>query len=157
MTLKHAKGNLLRLAEAGEFNIIVQGCNCFCTMASGIAREIRETYPEAYAVDLQTVRGDYDKLGNYTVMLGKQFNIINAYTQYDFNSGGSTNDVFEYTSFAMILQKLAHQYPICKFGFPYIGMGLAGGDKTRIIAMLEEFSDKIDATGGSVTLVEFAP
>ena len=39
--LKHTKGNLLDLAEAGEFDIVVQGCNCFNTMGGGIAREIR--------------------------------------------------------------------------------------------------------------------
>ena len=38
--LKHAKGNLLDLAEAGEFDIVVQGCNCFCAMGGGIAREL---------------------------------------------------------------------------------------------------------------------
>lgn len=155
--MRHVKGNLLKLAAAGEFNVIVQGCNCFCTMGSGIAREIRETHPEAYEVDLKTIKGDYNKLGTYTVMLGKRFNIINAYTQYGFNSGGANEDVFEYTSFAMILQKLAHEYPTCKFGFPRIGQGLAGGDPTRIMSMLSDFSDKIEATGGSVTLVEFAP
>lgn len=30
--LKHVKGNLLNLAEAGQFDIVVQGCNCFNTM-----------------------------------------------------------------------------------------------------------------------------
>ena len=41
------------------------------------------------------------------------------------------------------------------FGFPYIGMGLAGGDSKRIIAMLENFAAKITELGGTVTLVEF--
>ena len=27
--LKHTKGNLLDLAEQGQFDIIVQGCNCY--------------------------------------------------------------------------------------------------------------------------------
>ena len=42
-----------------------------------------------------------------------------------------------------------------RFGFPLIGMGLAGGDKERIMAMLEDFSRRVEAKGGSVTLVEF--
>jgi hypothetical protein len=41
------------------------------------------------------------------------------------------------------------------FGFPYIGMGLAGGDKQRIISLLEWFTDLVETAGGSVTLVEF--
>jgi hypothetical protein len=32
--LQHTKGNLLDLAEAGEFDIIVQGCNCFNAMGA---------------------------------------------------------------------------------------------------------------------------
>jgi hypothetical protein len=34
-------------------------------------------------------------------------------------------------------------------------MGLAGGDKKRILAMIEDFAKKVSAQGGSVTLVEF--
>jgi hypothetical protein len=79
--------------------------------------------------------------------------IINAYTQYNMSTG---EDVFEYTAFALILQKLAHLYPKKSFGFPYIGMGLAGGDKNRILPMLEEFADTVTKTSGTVTLVEFA-
>jgi O-acetyl-ADP-ribose deacetylase (regulator of RNase III) len=155
--LNKTKGNLITLAEQGWFDVIVQGCNCFNTMGSGIAREIREKYPQAYAVDCETWAGDYGKLGSYTVMLGKEvrvpFDIVNAYTQYDFSRG---KDVFEYVSFAMILQKLAHEYPTRNFGFPYIGCGLAGGDTEVIMAMLEDFAKTISKTGGSVTLVEFA-
>ena len=155
--LKHMKGNLLDLAEQGHFNIIVQGCNCFNTMGSGIAREICERYPDAYDADTRFgYRGDYNKLGNYSVMLGKQFNIVNAYTQFDYNRPGETQDRFEYASFELILQKLARQYAPVSFGFPYIGMGLAGGDKIRIIGMLEWFADEIEKTGSTATLVEFS-
>lgn len=151
------KGDLLKRARAGDFNVIVHGCNCFETMGSGIARQIREEYPEAYEADKNySFAGDYNKLGNYSVMLGKSFNIINAYTQFGFNRGGQNEDVFEYTSFDMILQKLAHQYPTCKFGFPFIGMGLAGGDAERIVASLEWFTETVEKTGGSVTLVEYS-
>lgn len=156
--LKHTKGNLLDLAEAGLFDIVVQGCNCFNTMGGGIAREIRERYPHVAAVDSKTVRGDYTKLGNWTsenVILKNgtiTFDIINAYTQYNMSQG---TDVFEYTAFQLILEKLTFAYPGKRIGLPYIGMGLAGGEKDIIIPMIEWFAERVALEGGTVTLVEF--
>jgi O-acetyl-ADP-ribose deacetylase (regulator of RNase III) len=150
--LKHKKGNLLDLAEAGEFDIIVQGCNCFNTMGGGIAREIRERYPMAALVDYGTLKGDYNKLGNYTTAFTGKFLIVNAYTQYNMSRG---DDVFEYTAFQLILEKLVHEFGDKRIGLPYIGMGLAGGDKDTIIEMIEYFAENVADKCGSVTLVEF--
>ena len=153
--LKHTKGNLLDLAEAGEFDIVVQGCNCFNTMGGGIAREIRERYPVAASVDMETVKGDYRKLGNWTECDAgekNRFTVINAYTQYNMSQG---TDVFEYTAFQLILEKLTFAYPGKRIGLPYIGMGLAGGDKDTIIPMIEWFAERVALEGGTVTLVEF--
>jgi O-acetyl-ADP-ribose deacetylase (regulator of RNase III) len=153
--LKHTKGNLLDLAEAGKFDIIVQGCNCFNTMGGGIAREIRERYPVIASVDMNTVRGDYNKLGNWTESHTgniSRFTIINAYTQYNMSRG---EDVFEYEAFGVILKKLVHFHGTSRIGLPYIGMGLAGGDKDIITAMIENFADNVAEQGGTVTLVEF--
>lgn len=150
--LKHTKGNLLDLAEAGEFDVIVHGCNCFNTMGGGIAREIAERYPSAARVDRNTIYGDYNKLGTWTEVDTGQFKIINAYTQYNMSRG---HDVFQYAAFELILQKLLYVYGKKRIGLPYIGMGLAGGNKNDIIEMIEGFAYFVDDSGGSVTLVEF--
>lgn len=154
--LKHLKGNLLDLAEAGRFDVIVQGCNCFNTMGGGIAKEIRERYPHVSRADSYTKKGDYLKLGNWTdaAVIGDnhEFIVINAYTQYNMSTG---EDVFEYAAFELILQKLIDQYGDEDIGLPYIGMGLANGDSQRIISLIEWFADEVSARGGSVTLVEF--
>lgn len=150
--LKHAKGNLLDMAERGDFDVIVQGCNCFNTMGGGIAREIATRYPLCAEVDSKTQYGDYMKLGTWTYHKEPKFTIINAYTQYNMSTG---EDVFEYVAFELILQKLFRMGAL-RFGFPYIGMGLAGGNKEVIIEMIEEFANNVTNNGGSVTLVEFA-
>ena len=152
MTLKHTKGNLLDLAEAGEFDVIVQGCNCFNTMGGGIAREIRIRYPMAAQVDIETIFAYYNKLGNYTTAFTGKFLIVNAYTQYGMSK---SEDMFEYAAFELICQKLVHSYGDKRIGLPYIGMGLAGGDKKRIITMIEKFATEVTNKGGTVTLVEF--
>lgn len=170
--LQHAKGNLIDMAEAGMFDIIVHGCNCQNTMGSGIAKEIRERYPEVYAEDWRwgdregravysnpaNTRNTIWKLGNYTVTNAgptlSEFKIVNAYTQLHYLPRGM--DHFEYESFRLILRKLSVIYPDKHFGLPYIGMGLAGGDETRIIKMIIDFANDVTDTGGSVTLVEFS-
>jgi O-acetyl-ADP-ribose deacetylase (regulator of RNase III) len=150
--LKHAKGNLIDMAENGDFDVIVQGCNCFNTMGGGIAREIRERYPLCAEIDNLTEAGEYMKLGNWTEYDQGTFLIVNAYTQYNMSQG---TDVFEYTAFQLILEKLAFVYPGKRFGLPYIGMGLAGGDKDIIIPMIRDFAERVALEGGTVTLVEF--
>lgn len=161
--LQLATGNLIDMAEQGLFDVIVHGCNCLNTMGSGIAVEIRTRYPEAYDADTalslklqDDTNSQVQKLGCYSTHLVKgdhKFLIVNAYTQVMFSPRGI--DHFEYASFEVILQKMLHEYGVFKIGFPYIGMGLAGGDKDRIITMIQDFAAQVSAKGGSVTLVEF--
>lgn len=150
--MKIIKGNLLTLAEQGEFDAIVHGCNCFNMMGAGIAREIRTKYPEAYEVDCQTIAGDKDKLGTFTAHVTDKFTIINAYTQYGIGSG---EDVFEYDAFQRVLDNLRNFSTTIRYGFPLIGCGLAGGDKQRIIDMIDGFDIILQLDGGSATIVEF--
>ena len=61
--MKTIQGDLIKLAVAGEFDVIVHGCNCFCTMGAGIAKTIKQKFPTAYQADLATIKGDKTKLG----------------------------------------------------------------------------------------------
>jgi O-acetyl-ADP-ribose deacetylase (regulator of RNase III) len=144
------KGDLIELAEQGYFHIIVHGCNCFCAMASGIAGQISKQYPGAAEIDAQTIRGDRSKLGTFThYQTDMGFYIINAYTQYTFSRG---EDVFEYEAFERFLQNLKQKVITIRsqedidskirIGFPKIGCGLAGGDFTRVLDILLDFSEE---------------
>lgn len=155
--MNNEKGDLLAMARQGLFDVIVHGCNCFCNMGKGIALQVRNEYPEAFAADCETVAGNKDKLGTYTVAQTKDgFTIVNAYTQYHYNHRDNREDLFEYDEFEIILANLLHDYGHLRIGLPYIGMGLAGGDRTRILAYIEDFAQKVEDRGGAVTLVEFA-
>jgi O-acetyl-ADP-ribose deacetylase (regulator of RNase III) len=129
-------------------------------MGSGIAKEIRARYPQAYDADSAmsyTYQKPVLKLGNFSVAadnpIDPKFEIVNAYTQLNYLPRGV--DHFEYESFELILRKLEVIAPDARYGFPYIGMGLAGGDSKRIVHMLCDFADRVEKTGGSATLVEF--
>lgn len=152
--MKLAKGDLLAMAKAGEFDIIIHGCNCFNVMGAGIAAQIAQQFPDAKLADDETVRGDPGKLGTYTIGMGGRLVILNAYTQYGTSNTGK--DVFEYTAFERVLDKIATRFGKWRIGLPMIGMGLAGGDAERIIPIIEAFAERMEKQGGSATLVEFS-
>ena len=52
-SMQTEKGDLIQKARAGEFDVIVHGCNCFCTMGAGIAKTIKQVFPAAYLADLE--------------------------------------------------------------------------------------------------------
>lgn len=168
-------GNLIDMAEAGLFDVIVHGCNCYTTMGSGIAKEIKERYPAAYRVDKQWpikmvmpyIHTPELRLGNFSFAVveapptaphyldceRKKFTIVNAYTQVGFMPRDV--DHFEYASFELILRKLLSVYGDRRVGLPYIGMGLAGGDPEKIIPIIDSYGSQFKDAGGSLTLVRY--
>ena len=126
--MKIIKGDLLRLAKAGRFDVIVHGCNCFCTMGAGIAKSIRAEFPEAFLADLSTQKGDINKLGTYSDAIVRRGNvsitIINAYTQYEYNSKKAN---VSYDAIRSVFRKIKEKYHGKAIGYPAIGAGLGGG------------------------------
>lgn len=154
--IKYVKGDLLELAERGFFDVIVHGCNCFNTMGAGIAAQIAKKYRFAYEADQATKRGDIDKLGTYSwsrkaaekTTEDVLFTIINAYTQYHYGKGSV---FFDYQAFETVLKTLKVKYHNkTRFGFPLIGCGHAGGDRERVLKIL----DDILGVDRDVTVVE---
>lgn len=137
--MKTRTGDLIDLALAGEFDVIVHGCNCYCSMGGGIARAIRARLPEAYEADCATEAGDLTKLGAYTsaqIVRGDvRFTVVNAYTQGDYAGGGRLAD---YDAIQEVFRSIASRFPGARIGYPKIGAGLAGGDWEVISAILEE-------------------
>lgn len=147
-------GDLLQMGADNEFDIILHGCNCFTVMGAGIAAQIAQQFPDAQMADNETLRGDAGKLGTYTIGMSGRLVILNCYTQFGISSTGS--DVFEYTAFQRVLDKIAHRFGKWRIGLPLIGMGLAGGDEGRIVPMIERFAEQVERQGGTVTIVKWA-
>ena len=126
--MKEITGNLIQYAKMGSCDVLVHGCNCFCTMGSGIAKQIRNHFPEAYEADLKTIKGSDKKLGSYsqaTIWNGNhKFTILNAYTQYGWN----TNIIqVDYIALQQVFEKIAIEFKGQRIAYPKIGCGLAGG------------------------------
>ncbi len=149
--MRYLKGDLIQLALSGKFDVIIHGCNCFCSMGAGIARQIRETFPQAYLTDLDTEPGDKNKLGKYSqasIQINeKALTIINGYTQYHYSG---TTVLADYDAIKSLFYQIKLNFSGKKMGYPRIGAGLAGGDWNKI-------SDIIDRQleGEYHTLVEY--
>ena len=78
----YRNSNLIDLAESGEFDVIIHGCNCFHTMGKGIALQLAKKFPEIVNLDKQTKYGDINKLGKFFIYDTGKYIIVNAYTQY---------------------------------------------------------------------------
>lgn len=131
-------GDLLDLAEQGRFDVIVHGCNCQCTMGAGIAKQIKERFPEAYDADLRTGRSA-SKLGSISAAVVQrtwhEFTVVNGYTQVHWRGSGVK---VEYEAIRDVMREVKVRYAGSRIGYPRIGAGLAGGDWARIAGIIEE-------------------
>ncbi|MCL3780779.1 phosphatase [Prolixibacteraceae bacterium JC049] len=149
--MKTVKGDLIQLALAGEFDVIIHGCNCFCTMGAGIAKGIKFNFPEAYAKDLNTESGDENKLGTISfaevkVSTGKLI-VVNAYTQYHY---AGADRLVNYDAVRSAFREVKQKFSDLRIGYPAIGTGLAGGDWNIIATIIDEELD-----GEQHTFVEY--
>lgn len=142
------KGDLISLAKTSRFNIIAHGCNCFHIMGGGIARLIKENFPEAYKADKETEFSSYNKLGTYSVGYSEKhrLRILNLYTQYEPGVASPMCEIpLDYNALRLVLRKVNNDF-IGHLGIPWIGCGLAGGDQQIVYQIMNEELNNIDAT-----------
>lgn len=81
--MKIVRGDLLKLGAEGQFDVIVHGANCQCVMCAGIAKAIRDVFPEAYEADRRTPKADRSKLGTISFAQvwrdGRPLWVVNAW------------------------------------------------------------------------------
>lgn len=135
-------GDIVR--EMFNYDAIVQGCNCFCTMGAGIAGQLAGKYPIVLYKDRRIQGKSIDKLGNICKVVikdgRKTGRVINAYTQYR-----SGRDI-SYAALEMCLRKINGNFKGKKIALPMIGAGIAGGDWLRIRKMINTILVDCDVT-----------
>jgi len=122
-----------------DAHAIIHQANCQNTMGSGIARQIRERYPEAYEADCQTTPGDIRKLGTFSWVKAKDGKFIyNCYSQYRYGrEQRHTNYEAVYTGLSSIEQN-ARELGLTTLSLPYnMGCMLGGGNFHIVNAIIE--------------------
>ncbi len=151
--MKIVHGDLIKLALEGNFDLIIHGCNCFCTMGAGIAKQVKNTFPEAYEADQNTESGSKEKLGTYSntkvTRENNKIEIINAYTQF---APGGDGVLLNYEALRNAFKKIKLNFSGKRIGYPKIGAGLAKGDWRIISRIINE-----ELEGEDHTLVEYKP
>lgn len=127
---------------------IVHQANCFVTMNSGVARAIKDKYPEAFVADFRTKSGDKSKLGTFSwAKTGDNKIIYNMYSQFDFGYQG--NKFTDYDAIKKGLTSVKSHLTSMKgqnatLALPYLmGCDRGGGDWNVVRQIIEDiFSDK---------------
>lgn len=135
MKLEPITGDLIQFAKEGRYQAIVHGCNCFCNMGAGIAKQIKHEFPNAYLADTYTKLGDKKKLGSYSAYDSNGLIVINAYTQYRYSR---TQMQANYKAIRSVFNKININFKGLLIGYPKIGSGLAGGDWNVISRIIDD-------------------
>lgn len=139
--MKEIKGNLFD----GEYDILAHCANSYCTFGAGVAKQIKERYPEAFTADLATKDLGENKLGRYSqaIVNDGKLAIVNIYGQIGIgNDGDPLNRNAQYDLLFDALYTLAIRTAKIRvgekvvIGVPRLGCGLAGGSWRIVEAIL---------------------
>lgn len=145
MSIQYFKQDLTLILQNKEFQVFVHGCNCFCTMGAGIAKRVKQIFPQVYKADKSTKSGDKKKLGTIDIVsVGDLVNpkfVINAYTQYDFGGNKPNVDYKAIESCFISINDFLIKNEFTELTIPKIGAGLAGGDWSVIEEIIKKVID----------------
>ncbi len=128
-------GNIVSMAKNGEIDVLVHGLSCQRTRGKGLAKQIFDEFPEVFAADQATKKGDKSKLGTYQAIPvernGKKFIIVNAYTQvYWSNDQGKLSA--DYKKIKDVFSAINKDFKGQQIHIPRIGTGFGNGDWVTI-------------------------
>ncbi|MFE7817864.1 SLOG family protein [Priestia megaterium] len=140
------KGDLLK----SDCDVMMHQANCQSTMGSGIAKQIKKTFPEVYKVDYESPLSPKEKLGKYTYARVqnqlKPVEVVNLYGQFRYGTDIQHTD-YEALRSAIFgyledLKKRTHNISDLKVGVPkFIGCARGGGDWNIVKGILEEAAE----------------
>lgn len=146
--IEHRVCNLLK---QNDFYAFIHSANCQCTMASGVAKEIKQTYPEVYDADLKTKKGDSSKLGTFSFSKTKDGKVgYNLYGQDKYGYDGKCYTDYNAVKNGLIgIKNHIKQNVSCevKIGLPYKMCSIRGGASwDKIYGIIKDVFEKDSIT-----------
>lgn len=142
---KEVYGDLIELAQQGKFEVLVNECNCLCTMKEGIAPKIARVYGcDDFPMEHEAYSGDINKLGQIDFAFRKGVFLANCYTQY-----GTKNDrdktPGDYEALTLCLRKLNYLFKGKQIGLSRLGCD-SGLEWDTVKQIIEEELKDMDIT-----------
>lgn len=164
--IKYIEGDIIEFAKEGWFDVVVHGCNCFCTMGAGLAPKMAKAFGcDKFEKEKPQYKGDKSKLGTIdyqavTIAVGTDewditemdLIVVNAYTQFDIRRRIVDPPTIDYDALRSAMKQLNATFPGKRIGMPQIGAGLAGGDWNIIESII--IDEMIDC---NIFIVKFKP
>lgn len=134
MKIEYIKGDLFTT----DIKYIMHGCNNQGVMGSGVAKIIREKYPEAYKQYVLRSQEHRWQLGEVQFVETNGKVIVNAISQDNYGRDGAR--YVSYEAITEIMQKIETELSgkVDKIAMPQIGAGLGGGDWDIISSIIEK-------------------
>lgn len=134
--------------QASE-DIICHQVNCMGVMGGGIAKQIREKYPNVYEEYVKYIKehGALNCLGSWQlVSIKNKKSIANVFGQYRFGRNKQYTDYDALSSSLSGVLKVAIEFNK-SIAIPFnIGCGLAGGSWPFVYSMIEDIFQDYDVT-----------
>lgn len=141
MSIKFVNGNILTFPERDEDTIICHQVNCKGVMGAGLAKQIRDKWPDVYdryRLMVETC-GEFMLGSFHEVKVGPHLYVANLYGQVGY---GRDKRYTNYAALTAALFKGMKEYPRATFRIPYgLGCGLAGGDWETVLDIIKGISD----------------
>ena len=141
--LKYVNGDLVK---DKKYTVFCHQVNCIGVMGAGIAKQIRDAYPEVYRNYKQSVGESNARIGtNLYIHTSDNRTCVNMFAQYNY---GRDEQYTDYTAFRKCLTNLKNYAAVLSsdtiIAFPYgIGCGNGGGKWDIIESMLKHFAHEV--------------
>ena len=141
--IKTIQGNMLTDVTEGY---MIHGCNCQGIMGSGIAKEVKERFPEAYRLYREYYEDNALLLGDIIdYWITEDLVLVNCMAQEFYGSDKRHLDYEALVKCIEEINEMALDEDIPRvLNFPKIGCGLAGGNWEIVKKIIEESAPDMD-------------